>query len=333
MDPVTQGALGSMASQNIFRRGNLWIAGVLGFLSGMAPDLDIFIRSDTDPLLALEYHRQFTHSLAFIPVGGLACALVFYLLLGRRWQLSFKQVYITCTAGYATHALLDACTFYGTQLFWPFSHARVSWNTISIIDPIFTFPLLGLIFLAAIRKNIRYARFAAAWVFLYLSFGMVQRERVEAVGRELAASRDHDPVRLEVQPSFGNQVLWRLVYEAGDAFHADGIRAGLSTRIYPGESIPKLDVFAAYPWLDPDSQQARDVERFRWFADDWIAVHPRHPNRIMDIRNSMLPNKIRGLWMIELDPSAALDSHVGYAHEHDNEEGTFDRFLEMVRGL
>jgi len=36
---------------------------MLGFLSGMAPDLDILIRSSTDPLLSLEYHRQFTHFL------------------------------------------------------------------------------------------------------------------------------------------------------------------------------------------------------------------------------------------------------------------------------
>ena len=29
------------------------IAGIIGFLSGMTPDLDIFIRSDADPLLFL----------------------------------------------------------------------------------------------------------------------------------------------------------------------------------------------------------------------------------------------------------------------------------------
>ena len=39
----------------------------IGFLSGLAPDLDIFIRSESDPLLFLEFHRQFTHSLIFIP--------------------------------------------------------------------------------------------------------------------------------------------------------------------------------------------------------------------------------------------------------------------------
>src|SRR5690606_29471703 len=49
----------------------------LGALGGMAPDLDVIIRSASDPLLALEYHRHFTHSLAFIPIGGLLVAAPF----------------------------------------------------------------------------------------------------------------------------------------------------------------------------------------------------------------------------------------------------------------
>jgi len=44
-------------------------ATLFGALSGMAPDLDGFIRSDPDPLLYLAYHRQFSHSLKFRPVN------------------------------------------------------------------------------------------------------------------------------------------------------------------------------------------------------------------------------------------------------------------------
>ena len=64
----------------------------------------------------------------------LLCALVLHHLLGRRRGLSFRQSWLYCTAGYATHAVLDACTTYGTMLLWPFSDARFAWNTISIID-------------------------------------------------------------------------------------------------------------------------------------------------------------------------------------------------------
>ncbi len=142
MDPVTQGLLGAALPQAGSKASTIASAGLLGFLSGMAADLDVLIRSSNDSLLFLEYHRQFTHSLIFIPFGGALCALVLHQLLGRRRGLAFYQSWIFCTLGYATHALLDSCTTYGTQLLWPFSDERIAWNTISIIDPLFTLPLL-----------------------------------------------------------------------------------------------------------------------------------------------------------------------------------------------
>ena len=54
--------------------------------------------------------------------------------------------------GYATHGLLDACTSYGTVLFWPFSNERLTWNNISIVDPLLTIP--ALILLLWLQKQI-----------------------------------------------------------------------------------------------------------------------------------------------------------------------------------
>ena len=69
-----------------------------------------------------------------------------------RKALSWRQTYLACLdTGYATHGLLDACTSYGTQLFWPFSDERVAWNNSSIVDPLFTLPILALVIAAAMR--------------------------------------------------------------------------------------------------------------------------------------------------------------------------------------
>ena len=51
MDPLTQGTIGAVLPQALSKK-NLGIVALLGFLSGMAPDLDILIRSSTDPLLS-----------------------------------------------------------------------------------------------------------------------------------------------------------------------------------------------------------------------------------------------------------------------------------------
>ena len=152
MDPITQGVIGATFAQQPSKKSTVLLATLLGFLSGLAPDLDVFIRSEQDPLLALVFHRQFTHSLLFIPIGGLICSTLFYYLITKRKNMTFKDTYIYATIGYATHGLLDSCTSYGTQLLWPFSDVRIAWNTISIIDPLFTIPILILLIISVTKK-------------------------------------------------------------------------------------------------------------------------------------------------------------------------------------
>ena len=93
MDPISQGIVGSSFSQSCAHNKNsLMLISVIGFLSGVAPDIDIFIRAEQDPLLFLEFHRQFTHSLIFIPIGGIICASFFYCFSRIRTNISFKEV-------------------------------------------------------------------------------------------------------------------------------------------------------------------------------------------------------------------------------------------------
>jgi inner membrane protein len=195
VDPLSQAVLGATAAQSGASRKEVRVAAVVGLLGGMAPDLDVLIRSSRDPLLFLEYHRHFTHALAFIPAGSLLVTAVCYVLFARR-HLSFGRTWLYAALGFATHGLLDACTTYGTQLLWPFSDARVAWNVISIIDPLFTVPILLLVVFAAARRWPRMAMIGLAWSIAYPLIGMVQRDRAIAAGYELAASRGHQPSTL-----------------------------------------------------------------------------------------------------------------------------------------
>ena len=149
------------------------------------------------------------------------------MLFARRVGMSFRQTYFYCFLGYATHGLLDACTSYGTQLLWPFSDMRVAWNTVSVIDPLFTLPLLLLSLLAVLRRQRTYAIIALMWVIFYAGFGVVQRERAEAFGLDIALSRGHQPVTLEVKPSFANLLVWKVVYRTETDFYVDAVRTCL----------------------------------------------------------------------------------------------------------
>jgi inner membrane protein len=330
MDPVTQGALGAALPQATTSKTHVAVAGLLGFVAGMAADLDVFIRSDTDPLMFLEYHRQFTHSLIFIPVGGLLCALALHRIIGRRRGLTFGRTFLFCTLGYATHALLDTCTSYGTMLLWPFSDARFSWSVVSIVDPLFTVPLVIMVVLAGLRRKPWLARLGLAWAVAYLGLGVLQHQAALAMGAEIAAERGHAPVRIEAKPSFANILVWKIIYETPERFHVDAVRAGLRPRVFPGVSVARLDAGRDLPWLDPASRQARDLERFQRFSDGFVAEDPNRPNRVIDVRYSFVPNTVSALWSIELAPAAPPTAHVRYRTHREHARESLGTLWEMM---
>ena len=321
MDPLTQGTIGAVLPQALGKK-NLGIVALLGFLSGMAPDLDILIRSSTDPLLSLEYHRQFTHSLIFIPFGGLICALFLFVVLKKISPFNFKKTWLYCTLGYGTHGLIDACTSYGTLLFWPFSDMRIAWNNISIIDPLFTLPLISLIVIATIKKKNIYSKIALAWAITYLTLGVYLHNVAINVGKEIAEQRGHIVKRIKAKPSFGNLILWKTIYESDDHFYVDATNL-FFRNIIPGESIKKLDLNKNFPWLERESQQYKDVERFKWFSNDFLAVNPNNKNQIIDIRYSGIPNEIGGLWGVQLNPNKHKQEHVEFVSMRS---ATIERF-------
>jgi len=336
MDPLSQAAFGASLSQSFAEEKSKQLSALLiGALAGMAPDLDVLIHSAEDPLVFLEFHRQFTHSLVFIPFGALLCALVLYpLLKWARSTLSFSGVYLFSFLGYATHGLLDACTSYGTQLLWPFSNERFAWNTVSIIDPLFTLPVIILIVLAACRKNVRYARVAFAYAVIFLSLGIIQNQRAEQAAYALAGQRGHQIERLQVKPSFANRHLWKIIYEYDGRYYVDAVKLLWEREYLPGTSIQKLDVRRDFPWLPADSQQARDIERFRWFSDGYLALSTKNPDLIMDIRYSFLPNSVDSMWGVEVEKQPVdegrLDTHIKYEMQREMDEKVVRRFFQML---
>ena len=257
MDPVSQGAVGAAFAQSAAKKENIILIGFIGFLAGLAPDLDVLIRSEDDPILFLEYHRQFSHSLFFIPIGSFFVALFIFPFV--RGLMSLRMVYIASFLGYATHGLLDACTSYGTQLFWPFSDQRVTWNNISIVDPLFTIPVLILVVIAIKTKKKIFSFFSIGWIIFYLSLGFIQYERALLAAVELAQVRGHSPERLTLKPSFGNLILWKSIYQHNETFYVDAIRTAQSSTWCLGESIRVFDYQYHLPDLDEKSQQKTDV--------------------------------------------------------------------------
>src|ERR1019366_6944205 len=152
MEPVTHFLSGAaMGRAGLNRKTALATAALT--LGAEAADLDVLSRFGGSAF-GLNHHRGFTHSFLGVPlVAVVVVGFVYFLwrLRGRktcnpslppRWGLLFAYA---CLAG-LSHILLDFTTSYGVRPFWPFSERWISWDIVSIVEPVLLVVLiLGLI--------------------------------------------------------------------------------------------------------------------------------------------------------------------------------------------
>ncbi|SEQ85121.1 inner membrane protein [Nitrosomonas sp. Nm51] len=335
MDLLTQGLLGAGMAQSGAKHNETRIAAGIGFFAGLVADADILIRSENDPLLNIEFHRHFTHSIFFVPFGALIAALLLWPFLRRR--LPFARIYLFAFLGYCLSGVLDAFTSYGTHLLWPFSDARVAFNIISVIDPVFTLILLIAVVIACKKYTVTVARAGLLLAALYLSFGWMQLQRAENVAGTLAAERGHTIERLLVKPTLANLVLWRSIYQSEGKLHVDAVRTGLfsGVRVYPGGSIELFDISRDMHGLPVSSVLADDIERFTHFSDGLVALWSEQPGQaevLIDVRYSNLPMTLAPLWGIEID-TAQPEKHARFTLYRDASSETRKKFMSLLMGL
>ena len=300
MDPLTQTLLGAVAGQALCGRRLGPAAALLGAAGGAIPDIDVFFHG-AEAALPVAYHRHFTHSLLFIPAGGAAAALPF-LLLGR-WRRQWKLLITAAAVGCATHGLLDTMTSYGTHLLWPFSSRRLSWDLISIIDPVFTLVLaVGLVWSLLLTKAARPAQVALLVGLGYLGAGFVQHERAAAGQASLARRRGHLIERQRVMPTLSNLLVWRSIYQAKGVLYADAIRVptfGVPA-LRRGSSLPVVGLADLGPQAAGNRRIRRVFAGFWDFADGYVARLPGQDHIIADMRYSLTPEGFDALWGVQI---------------------------------
>lgn len=336
MDPLTHGLVGALTAQAVTRHRKIRPTLITGFFAALLADLDVFLGSSADPLLNVELHRQFTHSLLFIPVGALVATL--FMFWFQRRHLSFSEVYIISLVGYATSGLLDAFTSYGTQLFWPFSDARIAWNMVSVVDPLITIGLLIAFFMLfrperhvmGPPRGSGWAYAGLGWLGLFLVVGFIQLHRAKDAAYDLARERMHIMERVVVKPTLGNRVLWRSTYIRNDTLYADGIRLTWFGEpvFYEGESQPLVRT-EAFEGIRNTTQYS-DIHRFNRLSEGFLVRHPEQPDVIGDARYAMLPTSLTPLWGIRLD-STDLDRHVGFEYFRDASRENRSALVSMLR--
>ncbi|MEO5339905.1 MAG: metal-dependent hydrolase [Magnetococcus sp. MYC-9] len=302
MDPVTHALLGGTTAVLFTSRHRLATAAVVGGCAALLADLDVLIQSDQDPLLQLEFHRQFTHALIFTPVGGLVATLLLW--WWARARATFRQTWIMACWGYVTAGPLDACTSYGTQLLWPFSDLRIAWSIVPVVEPVTTALLAVFLLLTVLRHHKRWAVAGGVMVGLWFGVAWFQHQRASDMAMVWAQQRGDQVEALHIKPTMMNLVLWRAVYKIGPDIQSVALRPGLwgEARLYPGERARWIDPARPLPGIPMESVLGQDVRRFVRLSDHFVVIHPRHPHVIGDGRYALLPHTIDPLWGITLDP-------------------------------
>jgi inner membrane protein len=168
-----------------------------------------------------------------------------------------------------THIILDTFTAYGTQLFMPFSDFRAGFDSINIVDPVYTIPLLlGLLVTVFSykkgRNNARYNRLGLMFSTAYLLATLVVKQHIiKQFERDLEQENIEYLDLLTVPVQFGN-INWY-----GVAKTYEGLHIGKYSLLKPGdiqfEYFPINDhlLEGLDPWL---------VNRMKWFAKDFYVV-------------------------------------------------------------
>lgn len=335
MDPVSHGLLGSVTAGIISSKKyeeNRWPVLLAGAAGALSPDLDVLIYSASDPLFQLEFHRFFTHSFLFAPVGALMVSAMLWYVVRR--HLSFIALWSFALIGMLTAGLADAWTSYGTQLLWPFSEERIAWNLVSVFDPFLSAGVLGGFIWSAISKHKKGFFLSIVWTLLYLNWAAWNQDRVLEEVNELALNRDHTAEFVLAKPTIANNWLWSGKYVSDDVLYTAGFHLlpWSDVIVYEGEEKELLNtenIEEEFSYLS--DKQVMDIERFSKLSEGILVRHPEDSLIIGDGRYAMLPTSVKPLWGIRLKPDEP-QSHVDFEEFRSTDPEVIERFKQMLLG-
>jgi len=295
VDSVTQFVLGACVGTAVLgRRLGPRKAALVGGLLGTVPDLDVFYPFD-GPVDDFVLHRGASHSLLIhalvTPVFGEALLRVFRRFREEGLSTHRLAVYLAVFLCFATHALLDAMTIYGTQLFWPVSKVPIGIGSVFIIDPVYTLPLLVMTLWALFQGEWRPGFRRGLAIVLVMSTGYLgwslagQQIAMARAVEALGGAQEGD--RILASPAPFNTLFWKTIV----------LRGGSYANIY----VPMLGDAAeirayAHP-RNPDwlacAESIDDVMRVAAFAKGFVRLERAGDAlRIADLRMGLTPGYV-----------------------------------------
>jgi len=260
MDPVTHITAGALMGRAIRLRAPRADITIFAVICALLPDIDNLIGL-IGPELYLLHHRGITHSLPGI--AALSALMAHLFRRFRREPPDFQPMFLIALAAMAGHVFLDLITSYGTQLFAPFSGRRFSFDSVFIIDPVFTGLLAILLALSYSRRRTRFARTGIALILIYPMLSLAVREYTRPNAEAALHAQGFSCEKLELVPDAFAPLRWKAIAACGDSLLFFGAGAGNNSTPVDGiRSFRRADM----PMLRIGASRVSMFRTWEWFA-------------------------------------------------------------------
>lgn len=269
MDSLSQAALGAAVGEALLGKRIGKAGAIIGAGVATIPDLDVVLLPFVEKIESFSIHRGYSHSLVFCIAGAFLLAWLFTKFKHTK-SVSYWRLWLFTFLTLFTHVLLDAFTSYGTQIFLPFTDWRVSFDSISIVDPFYTLPLIiGVISSIYFYKKTDKKRSLPNAIgliisTLYLLFTLANKQNIETVFKDALQKQEILSYRILTVPVAVGNTVWYGVAKDKTHLHI-GKYSMLKRNKIEFESFPINDKLLED--LDPYL-----VDRMRWFAKGFYTV-------------------------------------------------------------
>lgn len=337
MDSITQAALGAAVGEALAGKKAGYKAVLWGAALGTVPDLDILINPFLDNVDQIRFHRGFTHSITFCVLAS----PLFGWLISRvhknpdlDWVLWTKVAF----AAFLTHIMIDIPTTYGTQVLFPFSDTPLTTDSVFIIDPFYTFPVVFGVacaqFLNRTSNKRRLLNYAGLFISsLYMIWGLGIKAHVHSVFQSSFNNQHGYYDKIKTTPNGPTTFLWNGYIIKNDTLYHSVYSIFDESDDLEFKNIPRNSHL-----IEPYKSD-RALVTLLWFSRGYYTIEQKNGKLIFyDLRfgrgDLWLNDDAGYVWRNEIvfDDRGIAHSFIQKTPSFDTRSAIFSRFWERAWG-
>jgi inner membrane protein len=180
------------------------------------------------------------------------------------------------TLAIVTHPMLDMFTNYGTQFLWPFDW-RITFNTVFVIDPLYTIPFMIFLIIALFYKRhnpkrTKWNKAGLIWSCSYLLWGVLLKLILLAQAPTYFQSGGISVNRVMVTPMPLTSFYWEMIGEDDSNYYVGYKSLFSGFKKEDIEIVPKNHLLLhSLKWSDKNRS-----EQLRHITNDFYAMEKKN---------------------------------------------------------